>query len=195
MGGKPTTVGCGLPHALNFAWPSRGMEQVRQIHADSARSATGGMAEVFPPPANDPWRQGLNKTLVIKKIHHTAYAREPAVRHDCSSTRAKIALGLKPPEHSSRCSTSAPGRRHVLSSRWEHVEGHRSAAPCFRRAARARRRLPYGACRRTIVQQVRQGPRLTAHRKADEFGPARSGIVPSRHPSPQTTCSCRGTAA
>ncbi|HWU87227.1 MAG TPA: serine/threonine-protein kinase, partial [Kofleriaceae bacterium] len=135
---------------------------------------TGGMAEVFL--ARTTVAQGLNKTLVIKKIHG-AYARSKqfiAMFVD----EAKIVLGLNHPNISQVFDFGAVGDTFFLAM--EHVEGV-DLLRLLQDAARARQRLPYGLSA-YIVQQVAKGLDY-AHRKADEFGQP-LGIV-HRDISPQ----------
>ncbi|MGN6105049.1 MAG: serine/threonine-protein kinase [Kofleriaceae bacterium] len=135
---------------------------------------TGGMAEVFL--ARTTVAQGLNKTLVIKKIH-TAYARSRqfvAMFVD----EAKIALGLNHPNIIQVFDFGAVGDTYFLAMEW--VEGL-DLLRVLQEAAKARQRLPYGLSA-YIVQQLSKGLDY-AHRKADEFGQA-LGIV-HRDISPQ----------
>jgi len=135
---------------------------------------TGGMAEVFL--ARTPVAQGLNKTLVIKKIH-TAYARSRqfvAMFVD----EAKIALGLNHPNITQVFDFGAVADTYFLAM--EYVEGI-DLLRLLQEAARARQRLPYGVSA-YIVQQLAKGLDY-AHRKTDEFGQP-LGIV-HRDVSPQ----------
>jgi len=135
---------------------------------------TGGMAEVFL--ARTTVAQGLNKTLVIKKIH-TAYARSRqfvAMFVD----EAKIALGLNHPNITQVFDFGAVADTYFLAM--EYVEGV-DLLHLLQEAARARQRLPYGVSA-YIVQQLCKGLDY-AHRKADEFGQP-LGIV-HRDVSPQ----------
>jgi tetratricopeptide (TPR) repeat protein/tRNA A-37 threonylcarbamoyl transferase component Bud32 len=135
---------------------------------------TGGMAEVFL--ARAPVAQGLNKTLVIKKIH-TAYAKSRqfvAMFVD----EAKIALGLNHPNIIQVFDFGAVADTYFLAM--EHVEGI-DLLRLLQEAARARQRLPYGLAA-YIVQQLAKGLDY-AHRKTDEFGQP-LGIV-HRDVSPQ----------
>ncbi|HEY6179826.1 MAG TPA: serine/threonine-protein kinase, partial [Kofleriaceae bacterium] len=135
---------------------------------------TGGMAEVFL--ARTPVAQGLNKTLVIKKIH-TAYARSRqfvAMFVD----EAKIALGLNHPNIAQVFDFGAVADTYFLAM--EHVEGI-DLLCLLQEAARARQRVPYGVSA-YIVQQLAKGLDY-AHRKTDEFGEP-LGIV-HRDVSPQ----------
>jgi eukaryotic-like serine/threonine-protein kinase len=135
---------------------------------------TGGMAEVFL--ARTTVAQGLNKTLVIKKIH-TAYARSrPFVTMFVDE--AKIALGLNHPNIIQVFDFGAVADTYFLAM--EHVEGV-DLLRLLQEAARARQRLPYGLSA-YIVQQLAKGLDY-AHRKADEFGQP-LGIV-HRDISPQ----------
>ena len=122
---------------------------------------TGGMAEVYL--ARTTVAQGLNKTLVIKKIH-TAYARSRqfvAMFVD----EAKIALGLNHPNIIQVFDFGAVGDTYFLAM--EYVEGM-DLLRLLQEAAKARVRLPYGISA-YIVQQLAKGLDY-AHRKADEFG-------------------------
>jgi eukaryotic-like serine/threonine-protein kinase len=122
---------------------------------------TGGMAEVFL--ARTVVAQGLNKTLVIKKIH-TAYARSRqfvAMFVD----EAKIALGLNHPNIIQVFDFGSVGDTYFLAM--EYVEGL-DLLRLLQEAAKARVRLPYGISA-YIVQQLAKGLDY-AHRKADEFG-------------------------
>jgi tetratricopeptide (TPR) repeat protein/tRNA A-37 threonylcarbamoyl transferase component Bud32 len=135
---------------------------------------TGGMAEVFL--ARTTVAQGLNKTLVIKKIH-TAYARSRqfvAMFVD----EAKIALGLNHPNITQVFDFGAVADTYFLAM--EHVEGI-DLLRLLQEAARARLRVPYGVSA-YIVQQLAKGLDY-AHRKTDEFGQP-LGIV-HRDVSPQ----------
>src|SRR5689334_22185142 len=132
------------------------------------------MAEVYL--ARTTVAQGLNKTLVIKKIH-TAYARSRqfvAMFVD----EAKIALGLNHPNIIQVFDFGAVADTYFLAM--EHVEGI-DLLRLLQEAARARQRLPYGLSA-YIVQQLAKGLDY-AHRKADEFGQP-LGIV-HRDVSPQ----------
>ncbi len=122
---------------------------------------TGGMAEVFL--ARHPVAQGLNKTLVIKKIH-TAYARSPqfgAMFRD----EAMIALGLNHPNIIQVFDYGQVGDTFFLAM--EYVEGL-DLLRLLQEAAKARVRLPYGLSA-YIVQQLAKGLDY-AHRKADDRG-------------------------
>src|SRR5689334_18035147 len=119
------------------------------------------MAEVFLARATV--AQGLNKTLVIKKIH-SAYARSKqfvAMFVD----EAKIALRLNHPNIVQVFDFGPVGDTFYLAM--EHVEGV-DLLRLLADAARARQRLPYGLSA-YIVQQVSKGLDY-AHRKADDFG-------------------------
>ena len=135
---------------------------------------TGGMAEVFL--ARTTVAQGLNKTLVIKKIH-TAYARSRQFV-TMFVDEAKIALGLNHPNIIQVFDFGAVGDTYFLAM--EHVEGM-DLLRLLQEAARARQRLPYGLSA-YIVQQLAKGLDY-AHRKTDEFGQP-LGIV-HRDISPQ----------
>src|SRR5678816_1207859 len=122
---------------------------------------TGGMAEVFL--ARTTVAQGLNKTLVIKKIH-TAYARSKqfvAMFVD----EAKIALGLNHPNIIQVFDFGAVGDTYFLAM--EHAQGM-DLLRLLQEAAKARQRLAYGISA-YIVQQLAKGLDY-AHRKTDEFG-------------------------
>jgi serine/threonine protein kinase/predicted ATPase len=135
---------------------------------------TGGMAEVFL--ARTTVAQGLNKTLVIKKIH-PAFARSRqfvAMFVD----EAKIALGLNHPNIIQVFDFGAVGDTYFLAM--EYVEGN-DLLRLLQDCAAQRRRIPYGISAYT-VQQLAKGLDY-AHRKTDEFGEA-LGIV-HRDISPQ----------
>ena len=135
---------------------------------------TGGMAEVFL--ARTMVAQGLNKTLVIKKIH-TAYARSKQFV-TMFVDEAKIALGLNHPNIIQVFDFGAVGDTYFLAM--EYVEGM-DLLRLLQEAAKARMRLPYGLSA-YIVQQLSKGLDY-AHRKTDEFGQP-LGIV-HRDISPQ----------
>ncbi|HVK87657.1 MAG TPA: tetratricopeptide repeat protein [Kofleriaceae bacterium] len=135
---------------------------------------TGGMAEVFL--ARTTVAQGLNKTLVIKKIH-TAYARSKQFV-TMFVDEAKIALGLNHPNIIQVFDFGAVGETFFLAM--EYVEGL-DLLRLLQESAKARQRLPYGLSAH-IVQQVAKGLDY-AHRKTDEFGQP-LGIV-HRDISPQ----------
>ncbi len=135
---------------------------------------TGGMAEVFL--ARTSVAQGLNKTLVIKKIH-TAYARSKQFV-TMFVDEAKIALGLNHPNIIQVFDFGAVGDTYFLAM--EYVEGM-DLLRLLQEAAKARQRLPYGLSA-YIVQQLAKGLDY-AHRKTDEFGEP-LGIV-HRDISPQ----------
>ncbi len=135
---------------------------------------TGGMAEVYL--ARTSVAQGLNKILVIKKIH-TAYARSRQFV-TMFVDEAKIALGLNHPNIIQVFDFGAVGDTYFLAM--EYVEGI-DLLRLLQEAAKARVRLPYGIST-YIVQQVAKGLDY-AHRKADEFGQP-LGIV-HRDISPQ----------
>ena len=122
---------------------------------------TGGMAEVFL--ARTPVAQGLNKTLVIKKIH-TAYARSRQFV-TMFVDEAKIALGLNHPNIIQVFDFGAVGDTYFLAM--QYVEGM-DLLRLLQGAAKARQRLPYGLSA-YIVQQISKGLDY-AHRKTDEFG-------------------------
>ncbi len=135
---------------------------------------SGGMAEVFL--ARTMVAQGLNKTLVIKKIH-SAYARSRQFV-TMFVDEAKIALGLNHPNIIQVFDFGAVGDTYFLAM--EYVEGM-DLLRLLQEAAKAKVRVPYGIST-YIVQQVAKGLDY-AHRKADEFGQA-LGIV-HRDISPQ----------
>jgi eukaryotic-like serine/threonine-protein kinase len=135
---------------------------------------TGGMAEVYL--ARTTVAQGLNKTLVIKKIH-TAYARSRQFI-TMFIDEAKIALGLNHPNIIQVFDFGAVGDTYFLAM--EFVEGF-DLLRLLQECAKARLRIPYGISA-YIVQQVSKGLDY-AHRKADEFGEP-LGIV-HRDISPQ----------
>ena len=135
---------------------------------------TGGMAEVFL--ARTSVAQGLNKTLVIKKIH-TAYARSKQFV-TMFVDEAKIALGLNHPNIIQVFDFGAVGDTYFLAM--EYVEGM-DLLRLLQEAAKARQRMPYGLSA-YIVQQLAKGLDY-AHRKTDEFGQP-LGIV-HRDISPQ----------
>src|SRR5512138_1131297 len=135
---------------------------------------TGGMAEVFL--ARTTVAQGLNKTLVIKKIH-TAYARSRQFV-TMFVDEAKIALGLNHPNIIQVFDFGAVGDTYFLAM--EYVEGM-DLLRLLQEAAKARVRLPYGLSA-YIVQQLAKGLDY-AHRKTDDFGQP-LGIV-HRDISPQ----------
>ncbi|MCX5740906.1 MAG: protein kinase [Proteobacteria bacterium] len=135
---------------------------------------SGGMAEVYL--ARTTVAQGLNKLLVIKKIH-TAYAKSRQFV-TMFVDEAKIALGLNHPNIIQVFDFGAVGDTYFLAM--EHVEGL-DLLRLLQEAAKARLRLPYGLSA-YIVQQVAKGLDY-AHRKADEFGQP-LGIV-HRDISPQ----------
>jgi eukaryotic-like serine/threonine-protein kinase len=135
---------------------------------------TGGMAEVFL--ARTTVAQGLNKTLVIKKIHG-AYARSKQFV-SMFVDEAKIALGLNHPNIIQVFDFGAVGDTYFLAM--EYVEGM-DLLRLLQEAAKARLRLPFGLSA-YIVQQMSKGLDY-AHRKTDEFGEP-LGIV-HRDISPQ----------
>src|SRR6185503_9065182 len=150
-----------------------GMEQFGK-YSLIRKIGTGGMAEVFL--ARTTVAQGLNKTLVIKKIHG-AYARSrPFVAMFVDE--AKIALGLNHPNIIQVFDFGAVGDTYFLAM--EYVEGM-DLLRLLQEAAKARLRLPYGLSA-YIVQQMSKGLDY-AHRKTDEFGEP-LGIV-HRDISPQ----------
>ncbi|MGE0869130.1 MAG: protein kinase [Kofleriaceae bacterium] len=135
---------------------------------------TGGMAEVFL--ARTTVAQGLNKTLVIKKIH-SAYARSRQFV-TMFVDEAKIALSLNHPNIIHVFDFGAVGDTYFLAM--EYVEGV-DLLRLLQEAAKARLRMPYGISA-YIVQQISKGLDY-AHRKPDEFGQP-LGIV-HRDISPQ----------
>jgi len=135
---------------------------------------TGGMAEVFL--ARTTVAQGLNKTLVIKKIH-SAYARSKQFV-TMFVDEAKIALGLNHPNIIQVFDFGAVGDTYFLAM--EYVEGL-DLLKLLQEAAKARQRIPYGLST-YIVQQISKGLDY-AHRKTDEYGQP-LGIV-HRDISPQ----------
>src|SRR5947208_715515 len=132
------------------------------------------MAEVYL--ARTTVAQGLNKTLVIKKIH-SAYARSKQFV-TMFVDEAKIALGLNHPNIIQVFDFGAVGDTYFLAM--EHVEGM-DLLRLLQEAAKARVRLPYGISA-YVVQQLAKGLDY-AHRKTDEFGEP-LGIV-HRDISPQ----------
>jgi serine/threonine protein kinase/tetratricopeptide (TPR) repeat protein len=135
---------------------------------------TGGMAEVFL--ARTVVAQGLNKTLVIKKIH-SAYARSKQFV-TMFVDEAKIALGLNHPNIIQVFDFGAVGDTYFLAM--EYVEGL-DLLRLLQEAAKARQRIPYGLST-YVVQQICKGLDY-AHRKTDEYGQP-LGIV-HRDISPQ----------
>ncbi|MBA2538930.1 MAG: serine/threonine protein kinase, partial [Deltaproteobacteria bacterium] len=132
------------------------------------------MAEVFL--ARTVVAQGLNKTLVIKKIH-SAYARSKQFV-TMFVDEAKIALGLNHPNIIQVFDFGAVGDTYFLAM--EHVEGL-DLLRLLQEAAKARQRIPYGMST-YVVQQICKGLDY-AHRKTDEYGQP-LGIV-HRDISPQ----------
>ncbi|MBP6628497.1 MAG: protein kinase [Kofleriaceae bacterium] len=122
---------------------------------------TGGMAEVFL--ARTTVAQGLNKTLVIKKIH-PAYARSRQFV-TMFIDEAKIALGLNHPNIIQVFDFGAVGDTYFLAM--EYVEGG-DLLRLLQDCAHQRRRIPYGLSA-YVAQQVAKGLDY-AHRKCDEFG-------------------------
>lgn len=138
------------------------------------RVGTGGMAEVFL--ARTTVAQGLNKHLVIKKIH-PAYAKSrqfTAMFVD----EAKIALSLNHPNIVQVFDFGTVGGTYFLAM--EHVEGL-DLLRLMQHASKQGQLLPLGLCA-YIVQQVAKGLDY-AHRKTDEYGEP-LGIV-HRDVSPQ----------
>jgi eukaryotic-like serine/threonine-protein kinase len=135
---------------------------------------TGGMAEVYL--ASTTVAQGLNKTLVIKKIH-SAYARSRQFV-TMFIDEAKIALGLNHPNIIQVFDFGAVGDTYFLAM--EFVEGF-DLLKLLQECAKAKMRIPYGISA-YVVQQVAKGLDY-AHRKGDEFGEP-LGIV-HRDISPQ----------
>ena len=138
------------------------------------RIGSGGMAEVFLGRASV--AQGLNKQLVIKKIHR-AYARS---RHFVTMFRdeASIALELNHPNIVQVFDFGQVGDTYFLVM--EYAEGL-DLLRLMHETSRAGRKIPLGLCA-YIVQQVAKGLDY-AHRKTDEFGEP-LGIV-HRDISPQ----------
>ena len=136
---------------------------------------TGGMAEVFL--ARTTVAQGLNKTLVIKKIH-TAYARSRQFV-TMFVDEAKIALGLNHPNIIQVFDFGAVGDTYFLAM--EYVEGL-DLLRLLQEAAKAQASACRTGCRAYIVQQLAKGLDY-AHRKTDDFGQP-LGIV-HRDISPQ----------
>src|SRR3569623_924281 len=132
------------------------------------------LAEVYLARKSE--AQGLNKTLVINKIH-TAYARS---RQYVAMFvyKAKIALGLYHPNIFQVFDFGAVGDTYFLAM--EYVEGI-DLLKLLQEAAKSRVRVPYGISA-YIVQQLAKGLDY-AHRKTDEFGQP-LGIV-HRDISPQ----------
>ncbi len=125
------------------------------------RIGVGGMAEVFL--ARTTVAQGLNKQLVIKKIH-PAFARS---RQFVSMfvDEAKIALSLNHPNIVQVFDFGAVGDTFFLAM--EYVEGL-DLLRLMQEASRQNREFPLGLCS-YIIQQVAKGLDY-AHRKTDEFG-------------------------
>ncbi len=125
------------------------------------RIGVGGMAEVFL--AQTTVAQGLNKQLVIKKIH-PAFARS---RQFVSMfvDEAKIALSLNHPNIVQVFDFGAVGETFFLAM--EYVEGM-DVLRLMQEASRHKRDVPLGLCS-YIIQQVAKGLDY-AHRKTDEFG-------------------------
>src|ERR1043165_4775302 len=110
---------------------------------------TGGMAEVYL--ARTSVAQGLNKTLVIKKIH-TAFARSRQFV-TMFVDEAKIALGLNHPNIIQVFDFGAVGDTYFLAM--EYVDGL-DLLRLLQDLSRERRRLPYGLAA-YVVQQVAKG--------------------------------------
>jgi serine/threonine protein kinase/tetratricopeptide (TPR) repeat protein len=125
------------------------------------RIGAGGMAEVFL--ARTTVAQGLNKQLVIKKIH-PAFARS---RQFISMfvDEAKIALGLNHPNIVQVFDFGQVGDTFFLAM--EYLEGM-DVLRLAQHASEAGRPIPMGICS-YIVQQACKGLDY-AHRKTDEFG-------------------------
>jgi serine/threonine protein kinase/predicted ATPase len=138
------------------------------------RIGSGGMAEVFL--ARTRVAQGLDKQLVIKKIH-PAYNRS---RHFQSMfvDEANIALKLNHPNVVQVFDFGQEGQTFFLAM--EFVEGL-DLLRLMQEAARQKRYIPLGICA-YIVQQVAKGLDY-AHRRTDDFGDP-LGIV-HRDISPQ----------
>ena len=140
-------TGSGVAARTLIASP-RGMEQFGK-YSLIRKIGTGGMAEVFL--ARTTVAQGLNKTLVIKKIH-TAYAKSRqfvAMFVD----EAKIALGLNHPNITQVFDFGAVADTYFLAM--EHVDGV-DLLRLLQEAARARQRVPHGVSA-YIVQQLCKG--------------------------------------
>lgn len=138
------------------------------------RIGSGGMAEVFL--ARTTVAQGLNKQLVIKKIH-PAFARSRQFMA-MFVDEAKIALGLNHPNIVQVFDFGQVGDTFFLAM--EYVEGM-DVLRMLKEAAKQGKQVPFGLCA-YIVQQVAKGLDY-AHRKTDEFGEP-LGIV-HRDVSPQ----------
>src|SRR5258706_6867946 len=95
--------------------------------------------------------QGLNKKLVIKKIH-SAYARSKQFV-TMFVDEAKIALGLNHPNIIQVFDFGAVGDTYFLAM--EYVEGM-DLLRLLQEAAKARQRIPYGLST-YIVQQISKG--------------------------------------
>jgi serine/threonine protein kinase/predicted ATPase len=138
------------------------------------RLGQGGMAEVWL--AKEPLAAGLNKILVIKKIH-PSLAEAPQFRQ-MFEDEAKVAVNLNHPSIVQTFSYGQIGPTYYLAM--EHVEGVDLLA-LLNFAVEKRQQIPFGLCA-YIGQQVAKGLDY-AHRKADETGEP-LGIV-HRDISPQ----------
>lgn len=144
---------------------------------------SGGMAEVYL--ARTSVAQGLEKKLVIKKIHPAFARSEQFVAMFVDE--AKIALGLNHANIVQVFDFGAVSESFFLAM--EHVEGA-DLLRVMRESYRRGRRLPYGLGA-YIVQQVAKGLDY-AHRKTDESGVS-LGIV-HRDVSPQNVLASRDGA-
>jgi serine/threonine protein kinase/predicted ATPase len=138
------------------------------------RVGAGGMAEVFL--ASIAVAQGLNKQLVIKKIH-PAYARSDQFL-SMFVDEAKIALSLNHPNIVQVFDFGQVGQTFFLAM--EYIEGV-DLLRVLQETTRANKRVPLDIAA-YIVQQVAKGLDY-AHRKTDQYGDP-LGIV-HRDISPQ----------
>jgi serine/threonine protein kinase/predicted ATPase len=138
------------------------------------RVGAGGMAEVYL--ARITVAQGLNKQLVIKKIH-PAYARSKQFL-SMFVDEAKIALSLNHPNIVQVFDFGQVGQTFFLAM--EFIDGV-DLLRVLQETARAGKRVPLDIAA-YVVQQVAKGLDY-AHRKADEYGDP-LGIV-HRDISPQ----------
>ncbi len=138
------------------------------------RVGAGGMAEVFL--ASITVAQGLNKQLVIKKIH-PAYARSDQFL-SMFVDEAKIALSLNHPNIVQVFDFGQVGQTFFLAM--EYIEGV-DLLRVLQETTRAGKRVPLDIAA-YIVQQVAKGLDY-AHRKTDQYGDP-LGIV-HRDISPQ----------
>lgn len=150
-----------------------GMEQFGKYQM-VRRVGAGGMAEVFL--ARITVAQGLNKQLVIKKIH-PAYARSNQFL-SMFVDEAKIALSLNHPNIVQVFDFGQVGQTFFLVM--EFIEGV-DLLRVLQESSRAGKRVPLDIAA-YVVQQVAKGLDY-AHRKADEYGDP-LGIV-HRDISPQ----------